>query len=950
MTPNKLLDSEPKSIMTPRSAANPSKNNDDSQTPKWTPNNKNKQKQMQLEPVTISTRTTRSAEKSSPQRLTQQKRASSEEARGLEKILPAKLPKNLRAILSLRAYNNSPPPPTSPTSRKSSASGIIDAGDSKTKINREARNRKKDDSDNNKSRHPIKSKVNNEGVSRNWDEAPLRRRLVLNSEKAEEDRDNVDIEKKDPPKIKKNMHNKSPKEDTHGFTFNEETPQTRSNRQSNSQHKTPEKDPTPKARRSDLRNHQPKKEGGDSESTEKERTRLKGSDRHKKDGEKEASPVRKASRGAKSPDKSHAIRDRSSSPEKIPQKRSGSEEELKEIEVARSYRDRSSVSKSPADTFKIPRKSKTTSSYSNSKENGRLLEDQNSVSKSPGDTFKIPRKSKATDSNKDNGQDLEDQNSVSKSPATFKIPRKSKATDSNKDNGQDLEDQNSVSKSPATFKIPRKSKATDSNSKENGRELEDQNSVSKSAADTFEAPPDAIARPTAIMIAGYDVEAMVDAAMGLREISREGSRSGGGVKEAVRSLRDRTRTPDRIPRKRSRSEEDVEGATRSLHDRTRTPDRIPRKKSRSEEDVKDATRSLRDRTRTPDRIPRKKSRSEEEVKETAESIKRTESQSTSTKSEKAGMENERLVRTDKSPKKRKPNETKASKGDNNTEPIRKAESSTPSHIAEDPSGSCSKEDSARPDTIIGDDRKYGASRTTSVSSENQFGKNGKEGTPKKRDCRTDPFLAGVGHNRIRIVPVIEDRTKGSVGSEIVRKLLSQYGLSDLIPARDSDPPQTADESESQEPSLLASESPPQKAVEEIDRKKNSREDKNQDQSTESIFLHPDSESEDKVVVSKTTKKVPIIQNYALPDQYRNDRPAKVSALPPILLNPTDCDRLPPLLQHLPRDFKVDVINRRTGFVLSGEDAIAVEDLPDLLRKHASFEPIVPPPELLSTEG
>ncbi len=69
-------------------------------------------------------------------------------------------------------------------------------------------------------------------------------------------------------------------------------------------------------------------------------------------------------------------------------------------------------------------------------------------------------------------------------------------------------------------------------------------------------------------------------------------------------------------------------------------------------------------------------------------------------------------------------------------------------------------------------------------------------------------------------------------------------------------------------------------------------------------------------------------------------------LPPVCLNDEDDSVLPETLQHLPGDFKIEIFNRKTGRVLSGEDAVSIDLLPSVLRKHSEYEPIVPPPKML----
>lgn len=62
--------------------------------------------------------------------------------------------------------------------------------------------------------------------------------------------------------------------------------------------------------------------------------------------------------------------------------------------------------------------------------------------------------------------------------------------------------------------------------------------------------------------------------------------------------------------------------------------------------------------------------------------------------------------------------------------------------------------------------------------------------------------------------------------------------------------------------------------------------------------------------------------------------------PPITIHPLH-HALPPTLQHLSPDTKVDIFDRKTCKILKGEDGICVKDLPTVLRYHAEYEPIIP---------
>lgn len=75
-----------------------------------------------------------------------------------------------------------------------------------------------------------------------------------------------------------------------------------------------------------------------------------------------------------------------------------------------------------------------------------------------------------------------------------------------------------------------------------------------------------------------------------------------------------------------------------------------------------------------------------------------------------------------------------------------------------------------------------------------------------------------------------------------------------------------------------------------------------------------------------------------------DRPKRVPRpLRPILLEATKEHELPPSLRHLDPNARVDIFNRKTGKIMSGEQAIQVRDLPEALLLHSEYEPIVPPP-------
>ena len=81
-------------------------------------------------------------------------------------------------------------------------------------------------------------------------------------------------------------------------------------------------------------------------------------------------------------------------------------------------------------------------------------------------------------------------------------------------------------------------------------------------------------------------------------------------------------------------------------------------------------------------------------------------------------------------------------------------------------------------------------------------------------------------------------------------------------------------------------------------------------------------------------------------------PMATKSLPPVVLPSSSVDNdtavvpsVPKAVRHLPLEGKVDIFDRKTGRVLSGQSAVSVRDLASILRTHASYEPIVPPPAI-----
>lgn len=76
----------------------------------------------------------------------------------------------------------------------------------------------------------------------------------------------------------------------------------------------------------------------------------------------------------------------------------------------------------------------------------------------------------------------------------------------------------------------------------------------------------------------------------------------------------------------------------------------------------------------------------------------------------------------------------------------------------------------------------------------------------------------------------------------------------------------------------------------------------------------------------------------------SDRPHRgiPRSLPPILIQTRSPNKLPAALRRFDPDTRIDIFNRKTGKIMSGDDAIRIHDLPQALLLHAEYEPIVPP--------
>lgn len=75
--------------------------------------------------------------------------------------------------------------------------------------------------------------------------------------------------------------------------------------------------------------------------------------------------------------------------------------------------------------------------------------------------------------------------------------------------------------------------------------------------------------------------------------------------------------------------------------------------------------------------------------------------------------------------------------------------------------------------------------------------------------------------------------------------------------------------------------------------------------------------------------------------YKNVRRSQRSSLRPILLMEPDPNKVPQALRRLDPETKIDIFNRKTGKILTGQDAVRIKNLSHALMRHAEYEPIVP---------
>jgi len=76
------------------------------------------------------------------------------------------------------------------------------------------------------------------------------------------------------------------------------------------------------------------------------------------------------------------------------------------------------------------------------------------------------------------------------------------------------------------------------------------------------------------------------------------------------------------------------------------------------------------------------------------------------------------------------------------------------------------------------------------------------------------------------------------------------------------------------------------------------------------------------------------------------KPKHLPLLRPVLLDSSDnhkCFQPSETLRHLQPDLVIDIFNRKTGRIMRGENGIKVKELAPILRSHAEYEPLIPPP-------
>ena len=330
---------------------------------------------------------------------------------------------------------------------------------------------------------------------------------------------------------------------------------------------------------------------------------------------------------------------------------------------------------------------------------------------------------------------------------------------------------------------------------------------------------------------------------------------------------------------------------------------------------------------------------------------------------------------------------------------RKAGPPTKKDLAEEsPDGQRGIDDTPRWEVVkVSDTRvamKYVAGRNLFGRESDENDSDAAASDEKAEQMRRNEIL-GVGVNRIKIKPLRELRTAGSIGHKVVGKLLVQYGLAEereevyVIEEKSS-----LDEEEIQVNKIPA----PIPSVPECVHPDSSRKDEASNNESEgsnssstqvlihdvdiptqyeyrrpgpsktpilaplnfeekgkpyqvTIVLH---NTRDKVHcdISKSNLEITHVQPLADPRLKPGFRLLGFSSFAEFVKHHqmgqypmaiTFYDPMPEALRHIPLNEKIEVINRKTGKLMSEAEGIKMKDLPALLRMNAYLEPIVPPP-------
>lgn len=210
----------------------------------------------------------------------------------------------------------------------------------------------------------------------------------------------------------------------------------------------------------------------------------------------------------------------------------------------------------------------------------------------------------------------------------------------------------------------------------------------------------------------------------------------------------------------------------------------------------------------------------------------------------------------------------------------------------------------------------------------------------------------VGYNRIRIEPVHERRTGGSIGDNIVRSLMARYGLSEDVVETIPD-------------EILGLSAKPFEVVDAgVDRDggcvgENGDEDggrvDNMDLNIPDGQRKVDKQEGTKMETTPAVQarseppepEIELVHHMDIPGEYletTNHSAPLGEEFEPIVLNGIGgfVGFQSSSLGSMNPDEKINLIDRQSGKIIRGDNAVRVCDLTSLLRKRASLEPIIPP--------